>query len=268
MTALTTFIGPPDWRAALLAALFALPWLLLLARRRLRQPGLWAALLVAAALFPITIAWVQVPLQQALGNLLVRTLGADAVQRHIPILGLLVLLVASLVQESAKLIAAALGLALGRERGRPAAGLALGAAVGAGYGGFEAFWIFNLVLAQGWSWGVVQLVGPLALVPFLERLATVPFHIGAAALAAYGLTARRPGRFLLLAVALHTLANYAALLLQVGVLGIVACESWVVVVAAATIAAALWLRRRTATALAPDVPAAEGAAAAGQEPLP
>jgi uncharacterized membrane protein YhfC len=101
---------------------------------------------------------------------------------------------------------------------------------------------------------MVQLAGPQALLGFVERFVTVPFHIGSAALAGYGYATGRPGRFLLLAVGLHTLANYAAVLLAVGALGVVAVELWVAVVAAGTIGAALWLRRRV-VAEAPSAPA-------------
>ena len=251
MENLGTFVGIPDWRSAVLALLFALPWLLLLGwawfrARRERALVALGALALAAVLFAPSIAWVQVPIQRALGALLIGRLGQSAVARYWFLAGLPGLLAASLVQEVAKLLVAvaALRIVPGERGARP--GLALGGAAGAGYGGFEAFWTFNLILAQGWSWATVQLGGPLALAGFYERLYAVPFHAASVALSAYGYATGRPWRFLGLAVALHTLVNYGVLLLGGGVLSPVAMEAWGTLFAGITIALALWLRRRQA----------------------
>jgi len=250
---LSFFIGIPDARSAILAALFALPWLALLGRSWLRQPWLWAAVAIAAVLFPVTIAWVQVPIQQGLNALWLRLLGAEGTQRYLLLVGLPSLGVASLVQEGIKLLVAI--SALRRPHRQLRSGLALGAAAGAGYGGFEAFWVFNQVFATGWSWATVQLNGPIALLPFGERLFAVPFHIGATALTGYGYAAGCPGRFFWLAVALHTLVNYAVLVAQAGLLGIGGVEVWAAAVAAVTIGTALWLHRRSGKG---DQPAPRG----------
>ncbi|MDI7276907.1 MAG: hypothetical protein QME94_13095, partial [Anaerolineae bacterium] len=58
------FVGRPDWRSLLLAALFVTPWLLCLGRGWLGRGWLWAALAAAALLFPLSIAWVQAPAQR------------------------------------------------------------------------------------------------------------------------------------------------------------------------------------------------------------
>ncbi len=235
------FVGAPDWRSALLAALFALPWLALLGRGWLRRGWLWTAAVAAAVLFPVSIAWVQVPIQQALGRLWLRWLSEDAIRRYLLLVGLPSIVVASLVQEGAKLLVAIGGLRLLGEGRKPATGLALGAAAGAGYGGMEAFWVFNQIFVAGFSWATVQLGGLGALLGFAERLYAVPFHIGSAALAGYGLASGRPWRFLLAAIALHTAVNYAVLALQAGLIGAITMEAWGALVGAATIASALWL---------------------------
>ncbi len=243
---LAAFIGSPDWRSALLAALMALPWLWLLARGRLKGRYLWAAVAVGAALFPISIAWVQVPAQGVLSALWLRLLREEGIGRYLLLVGLPSLVVASLVQEGVKLLVAAAALRLGGDRRNAQYGLALGAAAGAGYGAFEAFWVFNLTLSTGWSPATVQLLGVEALLGLVERAFTVPFHIGATALAGYGYASGRPWRFLLLSVALHTLVNYAALLLQAGLLGIWATEAWIAAFALGTVGLALRLRHRSA----------------------
>ncbi len=248
MTSPLYFVGMPDWRSALLAVLFALPWLTALAWGRLRCGWLWAAVAAGAVLFPLSIAWLQVPLQQALSALWVTLLGLEGIRRYLLLVSLPSLVVASAVQEGAKLVVAILALRLARARGDGQAGLAFGGAGGAGYGGFEAFWTLNAIFAAGWSWATVQLGGPAALLGFAERLYAVPFHVGSAALAAYGYATGRTWRYLLLAVGLHTLLNYGIALAQAGLLGTLAIEVWGALVAVATISAALWLRYRERTA--------------------
>ena len=245
MTDPRAFIGTPNWRSAALAALFALPWLFVLARGHLRRWPLWAALALAALLFPISIAWVQLPIQQGLSALWTHLLDSAAIERWLLLIAAPSIAVSGLVQESVKALVAFLALRLLRAGHEPRAGLALGAAAGAGYGGFEAFWVFNQIFASGMTWGTVQLYGPAALLGFIERLFAVPFHIAVAALAGYGLATRRPWRFLLLASGLHAATNYGIILNQAGLLDALSVEVWVAAFALASMAGALWLRRRT-----------------------
>ncbi|MDI7276484.1 MAG: hypothetical protein QME94_10930, partial [Anaerolineae bacterium] len=205
-----------------------------------------AALAAAALLFPLSIAWVQTPAQRGLGALALRLLGGAALRRYGLLAGAPGIVVTGVVQEGVKLLVAMVALRRLGVGGQKRAGLAVGAAVGAGYGGMEAFWTFNVILAMGWSWATVQLLGPQAFLGFVERLYVVPFHIGAAALAAYGCAAGRSGRFLLLAIALHSALNYGALLAGAGVIGVAAFEAWGALVAAVAVGLALWLRKRAA----------------------
>ena len=246
-----TFIQTPDWRSGLiaagLAALFALPWLVALARGELRRWPLWAAVVAGAVIFPISIGWVQVPIQQGLNVLWARGLDTAAIQRWLLAVAVPSIAVSGLVQESAKLLVTALGLRLRKGERTPRAGLALGAAAGAGFGALEAYWIFNVIFASGFTWATVQLTGPVALLGFVERFITVPFHIAVAALAGYGLAGGRRWRLLpllllLLAAGLHSLANYSAVMLQAGLLGSLGAEVWLAAIAIATVAAALVLQ--------------------------
>jgi hypothetical protein len=248
------FVGVPDWRSAALAVLFVLPWLVWLGRGWLRSIWLWLALAGGAALFSVSIALVQVPLQQLVGAALLSVMDLATIQRNLLVVSIPSLLVASAVQESVKVGLAILALRAAKAGRNRRAGVAFGAAAGAGYGGFEAFWAMNTIFAAGMTWGTVQLAGPMALIGFVERFFAVPFHIGVTTVSAYGYTAGKPWRFWLLAVLIHTVANYGVVLLQVGVLNPVTVEIWVAVVAVATTAFALALRRRS-TPTAVDRPA-------------
>jgi hypothetical protein len=238
------FVGTPDWRSAVLALAFAAPWLVLLAGRWLRRLWAWAAVVASAVLFPLSIAWVQVPIQRGINALYANYLPAEAVSRYLALIGLPLVLIAGLVQEVAKFGVAVAGLHLVHARGSPRGGLALGAASGAGYGAMEAFWTLNTVFAAGFTWATVQLAGPGALLSFVERFFAVMFHIGVASVAAYGYAIRRPWRYLLLAIVLHTLADYVVILLQAQLLNVAELEIVVAVIAVATLSAALWIRGR------------------------
>jgi hypothetical protein len=238
------FVGTPDWRSAIIAIAFAVTWLLLLAGRWLRRPWVWVAVIVGAVLFPLSIAWVQVPIQQGINTLYLQNVAPETLQRYVLLAAVPVILIAGLVQEVAKFGDAVGGLFLVHARRVPAAGLALGAAAGAGYGAMEAFWVFNQIFAAGFTWATVQLGGIAALIGFIERFFTVMFHTAVAALAAYGYTIKRPWRYLLLAIALHTLVDYLVPLLQQGVITAAETEAFVGLVSVAAMAATLWVRWR------------------------
>jgi len=86
----------------------------------------------------------------------------------------------------------------------------------------------------------------IALLGFWERFFSVAFHIAVAALAGYGLAKRMGWQFYLIASFLHGATNYSVILLQKGLLTSVQVEIYIAVLAAATTAAALWLRWRKA----------------------
>ncbi len=238
------FIGSPDWRSVVLALVFAAPWLILLAGKQLRRGWLWAVLLVGAVLFSVSIAWVQVPIQQAINALYAKTLPSATIQRYLLLLGVPQVAVAGLVQETVKFGIGVLGLYLIRDRRSPRAGLAMGAAAGAGYGIAEAFWVFNQIFATGITWATVQLSGVAALLGFIERFFTVMFHTSAASLAVYGFASGRPWRYLLLAIGLHTLTDYTVVLVQAKVVGLIGVEIIAGTISVATLVAALWVRFR------------------------
>jgi hypothetical protein len=122
--------------------------------------------------------------------------------------------------------------------------LAIGAIAGAGFGIFEAQWALNTIFGAGWTWGTVELLGFQGLLGFWERFFAVGFHIGATALAAYGLFKGKWWQFYLLAAFLHALLNYGVVLMQGGYFTALQVEIYVAVIALATLGLALWLRWR------------------------
>jgi uncharacterized membrane protein YhfC len=255
-----TFIGSPDWRSLLMALAFSLPWLLLLAGPLRRRLWLWVAMAAGAVAFPVSIAWVQVPVQQGLNYFWQALLPGPPGAPLIYAIAIPSIAVSGLVQEATKLALAVLALRLaGVRRAAVSTAVAAGVATGAGYGGMEAFWVFNTIWSMGWNWGVVQLAGLAGLLGFAERFITVPFHIGAAAISAYGYGVRRPWRFWLLASGLHALLNYSAILVQTGAFSSLGTEAWVFFISALTAAAALRLRSGASSAGAPAGPAASPA---------
>jgi uncharacterized membrane protein YhfC len=206
---------------------------------------------VGAILFPLSIAWVQVPIQQAINNLYVKTVPIETLQQYVLLIGVPVVLIAGLVQEVVKFADAVAGLYLVRARHSARAGLALGAAAGAGYGAAEAFWVFNQIFGSGFTWATVQLGGIAALTGFIERFFTVMFHTSIVSVAAYGYATGRPWRYLLLAIGVHTVVDYTSVLLQAQALSIGEIEIIVAVTAVATLGVALWLRARSKSVARP-----------------
>jgi RsiW-degrading membrane proteinase PrsW (M82 family) len=235
------FIGQPDWRSALLAILFAAPWFLLLVRKRIRLPWIWVVLIAGIVMFPLSIAYIQVPIQNAINTLYARNLSSEIIQKYLLLLGIPIIIVSGLVQETTKFIIAVIGQRGSHDEKTGRSGLAFGAASGAGYGGMEAFWVFNQILATGITLATVQLLGIGTLLGFIERVFTVMLHIGAAALSTYGYSTGRPWRYLLLAIFLHSLTNYFVLPLQAGLLSKEMVEGAIAVIAIVTIGSALWL---------------------------
>lgn len=238
------FVGVLDWRSAVLALIFAAPWLVLLAGRRLKSPWLWSILALGVLLFPVSIAWVQVPIQQGLNALWVNLFPVATIQRYVLLFGIPSIVVAGLVQEVVKFLIGMAGLYLIKERKTLRAGIALGAAAGAGYGAMEAFWVFNQIFEAGFTLGTIQLSGTTALLGFIERFFTVMFHIGEASLSTYGYASGRPWRFLLLAIGLHSLTDYMTVPLRAGLISVGWVEIVIAVISVATISVDLWLRVR------------------------
>lgn len=241
-----SFVGSPEWRSALAALACMTPSLAALISGRLRRWQTWAAVAAGAILFPLSLAWVQAPIELALHWVWSRLFGASAAEGYLLSIAVPLVFVAGPVQEGVKLLAAIAALRGVRSTRRPLAGLVVGAAVGAGYGAMEAFWVISALSGPGWTWAVARTQGMPPAVVIVERLLAVAFHTGAAAVAGYGYAAGRPWRYLAVAVVLHGAMNCGDVLRAAGLVGIAAQEAWVALLSAATLGLALWLRHCTA----------------------
>jgi hypothetical protein len=237
-------VGIPDWRSAVIAVIFLLIWLVPLGWGWLRSPWLWLAFVMAGVLFPFSIGWVQVTLESLVDSAIAAAIGAQNAQAYILITALPTLILASVVQEGVKALVAIFAIRRAGRSSDPRQGLAFGAAAGAGYGGFEAFWVFNLVFAATGLTAPLAVGGLQAALPFIERFFAVPFHVGSGALSGYGYVTGRFWRFWLLAVALHTVINYSVVLVQARVFDIIGLEIWAAVFGLVTVGIALYLRWR------------------------
>jgi RsiW-degrading membrane proteinase PrsW (M82 family) len=243
----------PDlaWQALLtaigLGIAFGAVWLAAYHPSRIVTPRLWLIGLVSALFTWVAVAFVQIPLQLLTGQALHHFWNQIELARWLLLAGIPQILLSGLVQEAAKLLPVAVYWWRRGKAISPRTGLVIGAISGAGFGIFEAIWVHNTIFASGWTWQAVSVSGFSAVLGFLERFFCVSFHIGACALAGYGLATRRGWRFYLLAALLHAVMNYSVALVQKGILTSVQVEIYIAVVTLAITAWVLWLRWRPET---------------------
>jgi len=237
-----------------LAIAFGAVWLAGYRPPLFKKPWLWAVLVSSAFLTLAAISFIQIPLQTWTGQALSHFWSQEVLMRWILLAAIPQILLSGLVQEGSKLVPM---VVYWRRSGRnidPKLGLAIGAVAGAGFAIFEAQWAHNLIFAYGWTWGLVQTYGFVALLGFWERFFTVAAHIAFSALAGYGLARGRGWQFYLIASVLHGLLNYSIVLLQAGLFTDVQTEIYVAVIAVVVTAWALWLRwRKTAATAEPEI---------------
>jgi RsiW-degrading membrane proteinase PrsW (M82 family) len=212
-----------------------------------KRRWLWAVLVGSAFLTPVAICFVQTPLQYWTGQALMDFWSQDTLMQWILVAAIPSVLIAGLVQEGAKLVPVVVYWWRSGKSLDPKLGLAIGAVAGAGFGILEAQWVHNQIFASGWTWGLVQTYGFVAVLGFWERFFTVAAHIAFSALAGYGLARGLGWQFYLIASGLHTLLNYGGILWQAGHLTNIQLEIYVAVLAVAVTAWALWLRWRKET---------------------
>jgi RsiW-degrading membrane proteinase PrsW (M82 family) len=240
-----------------LALAFAAVWLAGYMPPIFKKRWLWVVAVISAFLTWACIAFIQVPFQNWAGQLMTMIWNQKAVAESLVISGIPTILLSGLVQEGAKLLPVVLFWWLDKRRMDAQTGLIAGAVAGAGFGIFEAVWIHNTIFNAGWTLQAVASNGPMALLGFWERFFTVGFHIGASALAGYGLAKGKAWQFYLLASLLHGIINYSAVLFQAKVLGVLTVEIYVAAAAILVSAAALWLRWRKQSPVvnvSPDMP--------------
>ncbi len=233
-----------------LAIIFGAVWISGYWSPLFKKPWLWAVLVASALLTWVAAAFIQIPLQVLVGQVLGQLWSQETLTRWLLLAGIPQILLSGLVQEGSKLVPI---VVYWWRKGRnidPKLGLAIGAVAGVGFGIFEAQWVHNAIFASGWSWQVVQAGGFWALAGFWERFFAVAFHTAASALAGYGLAKGCGWQFYLLASFLHSFLNYSVVLLQSGLFTIVHVEIYVAVVAVLVTVGALWLRWRKPVELA------------------
>ena len=207
----------------------------------------------SAVLSWFAVAFIQIPLQALVGQLLGHFWSQEILLSWILLAGIPQILLSGLVQEGAKLIPVVLWWIRNKTDVTPTMALIVGAIAGAGLGIFEAVWAHNTVFASGWTWQVVETNGLVALMPFWERVSAVAFHISVSALAGYGLAKGWGWQFYLIASFSHALMNYGVALLQSGKLTVVQMEIYASVIALMITGVALWLRWRESEELREDL---------------
>lgn len=123
-----------------------------------------------------------------------------------------------------------------------------GFSYGLGHGGIEAMLLVGINLIAGLG---LVLTGNGSLFPVgggnifigsIERLFAMVFHIGASLLVLYGIKIGKQGRYLLLAILLHTILDAASVVLPavfgVGTIGI---EVYLIIMALITLTLGIWL---------------------------
>ena len=246
-----SFFGYPSFSGVGIAVAFGLIWLAALGAWQWRGKWLWLSL-AGVVIFPISIAWIQVPLQNLVNNRLVDSYGLLTYQNRILWMGIPYVLISGLVQEGAKLFPVSIYWWGQNRELSPKTGLAIGTMVGAGFGVCEAQWLLNSVFASGFTWSLVPQYGFLALLPFWERFFTVSFHIATGALSGYGLAKGKGWQFYSLASFLHFLANYSTFFYYKEMVTAVQIEIIIAVFSVIIYGVVLWLKWRHAEEIKQD----------------
>jgi RsiW-degrading membrane proteinase PrsW (M82 family) len=243
------FIYPNlEWKLILvaigLALVFGAIWLFSHWPPLFKKPWLWAVAVFSAFFTLLAVVYVQIPLQYYINQGLSKGWPQATLADWLLLAGLPGILLSGLVQEGAKMVPMVAWWWRSGNTINPKLGLAIGALAGAGFGVFEATWALNQVFMAGWTWRELDALGLLALLPFWDRFWVIALHIGASALAGYGLAKGKGWQFYLIASGWHGLINYVVLPYRKGYFTINQVEIWVAVVAALAMAWALWLRWR------------------------
>jgi RsiW-degrading membrane proteinase PrsW (M82 family) len=241
---ISDFFANPTALGIGLALVFGLFWLAFLAPRQLNRLPPWLLFIIGAAVFAPCIAWIQVPLQSGVSNLLLNWFGQAALMDHIYLTAIPIILLSGIVQEAAKLIPALIYWAANERRIDIKIGLTMGAMAGAGFGILEAQWVNNTIFSSGWTAEAALSAGFLGFSGLWERFFTVGFHISLGALTGWGLAKGWGWKFYLLAAGIHGLTNYSVIFLQTGVLTAIDLELIIAAISVVLFAVIFWLRWR------------------------
>ena len=227
-----------------LAIVFGAVWLIIYWPPLFKRYWLWAVIFTSAFLTLLVVAFIQLPLQLYIGQIMGQQWNQEVLMQWLLLAGLPAILISGLVQEGSKLVPVVVWWWREGKSIDPKVGLVVGAVAGAGFGIFEAYWLLSYVFASGWTWETVGTGGIGTLMPFWERFFTVAFHIAVSALAGYGLAKGLGWQFYLIASGLHALVNYSVILVQAAVFSVTQAEIFIAMVALLVTLLAIWLRWR------------------------
>ncbi len=228
----------------LLAIAFGAIWFACFYPPLIKKPWHWAILVGGAFVTLFAISFIQRPLQNVIGNAMLKTWGEETLMKWLLLSGLPTVLIAGFVQEGAKLVPVVIYWWRKNFNIDYKLALTLGAASGVGFGILEAQWIHNLTLAMGWKWDLVRVYGIDAFAPFTERFFVVAFSTAASALAGYGLAKGWGWQFYLIVSVVHSAINYSIFLMQAQIFRLSQAEMLIVALSIVITGIALWLRWR------------------------
>lgn len=225
-----------------IAILFGAIWIATFYPPLSKHPWLWVILVASFFSTAILTAFLQIPLQYGVTKFFDIFLSHQNMQTYILIVGVPTMIVAAIVQIGARLLPVLIYWLANKRTMEPRTALYFGAFAGLGPAIIEAFQVHSQLFAYGWDVSLIQYNGLISLLPFIERFFIIGLHTCAIAIAAYGLAKGKWWQFVLIIVALDFVLNYITVLLGIQVLGAVYAEIIIFVLAALTVAAALWLR--------------------------
>lgn len=230
----------PSLFGILLAVVFGAIWLLGYWPPLFKEPNLWVLFIAGAILTWVAVWFIQSPLQILTGQLLASTVNTETLNSWLLLFAVPQILLSGLVQEGSKMIPMLVYWFRSGKEISPSRGFIIGAVTGAGFAILEAQWIHNNIFASGWTWQQVQTMGFIALTPFWERFFAVGLHISLSAMLGYGLAKGRGWQVYLLVSLLHAVVNYSSVLLQTGILSMVAVEIYIAVIVIIITMMTLW----------------------------
>jgi RsiW-degrading membrane proteinase PrsW (M82 family) len=250
------FIHPTVWGTGLAILMGAL-WLVPLAPKQLNSISTWLVLILGAAVFAPCIAWMQVPLQSWITNLLLGSFGEDTLMKFIYLTAIPIILLSGIVQEGAKMVPTVLYWFYKGRSIEPKLGLTIGAMAGAGFGIVEAQWVNNMIFSSGWTLAAAQTAGFSGFMGLWERFFTVALHISLGALSGWGLAKGWGWQFYLIAALIHSISNYSIILVQTGQITDIQIEIFIAVIAVILFGTIAFLRWRKSNSIEKSGPEPE-----------
>lgn len=206
-----------------------------------KNTGLWIVLVAGLILTPFCIAFIQMPIQRAISNAISGLASSLGNVTAYAISGIFIALIASFVQQGARLIPTWAYLVKTKTLTSPLNGLIVGAVAGAGFGIIDAFLGHNQIFQLGLNKLMQSGGGIIALVVF-ERFFTLAMCTATTAIAGYGIATGKGWQYYLIICGVQFIFNYIPFLISTKYLDLIAAETLMFLIAAGTMTFALWLR--------------------------